>query len=100
MGKKYSDVWESFGRVETNYGWQSAISNIFELSEDKKKFYDSLNQYIITYILNYYMEGCRRVWIRPSGDGSQDSETNLQELTAKLIVDAAAKVKTYWEDME
>ena len=46
-----------------------------------------------------FMEDGRDQWIKPSGSGSQDTETDAQEMKAKLILGASTNIKKYFNDL-
>lgn len=57
-------------------------------------------QLCIYALLSKFMNKARKVWIKPSGEGSQDSEVDAQRLLANLTLEAAIKTENHWEDEE
>jgi hypothetical protein len=95
-GYKMPDYWDIFRGMDIRYGYKHAQQVILKEAKDKDKHNHFLKCYIVMTVLNYYMGRSRKVWIKPSGEGSQDSNTNMQEITAKLITDAAVEINQRW----
>lgn len=57
-----------------------------------------IRQMCVYSFLNEFMNNARRVWIKPSGAGSQDSETSAQLLLTKLTLLEIEKIGKAFED--
>lgn len=70
------------------------------IDNDKETFELFYEQFKMMIKLNEFMELGRNMWIPPSGAGSQDSETNTQELLARLTIKEAKSIKKRYDEDE
>lgn len=57
-------------------------------------------QLCLNVILNRFMNAGRRMWIKPSGEGSKNSEADAQKLMAKLTLAGAKEIENYFEELD
>lgn len=57
-----------------------------------------VHQHVVDFMLNKFMVDSRGVWTPTSGAGSQSSSTTTQRLKASLIVSAANKCDSRWDE--
>lgn len=74
--------------------WQTIFS-LSRIIEDNvgTTLTEIMRQLAIYQILENFMQDSRRVWIKPSGVGSQEVETKAQELMATIVLKEAVKFK-------
>jgi len=89
-------------RGEGSYGTDYPIrlvEMLFNLhKEDSENYEAMLDNALRLSILRGFIDGGRKSWHVPSGVGSQDQDTDCQELCAKLTLSSSEIVKNFWEE--
>lgn len=77
---------------------QNTLLDMIRMDDDIEPVIDNAVQF---YLFNTFMNMSRRSWHKPSGTGSQDSETKYQELIANLTLEIAKSQRDkYLEEYE
>jgi hypothetical protein len=75
------------------------INLLRDVRAECPKVYDDLLDNALRFgMFAHFMQSARKSWHVPSGQGSQDSETDAQELCAELTLSSARKIKEYFEE--
>ena len=70
------------------------------LAKDEALLEAVVSQLATMAMLLSYMANCRRMWIKPSGVGSQNTDVDAQLLTAKLIKEGASALQQKYKEWE
>lgn len=81
------EKWDFLKYIKVKHGWNYATHLAYSNIENEKEFNTIMMQLIMCNLLDYMMDDARRVWIRPSGDGSQNSGTFIQKTLAQITID-------------
>lgn len=75
------------------------INLLRDVRAECPKVYDELLDNALRFgMFAHFMQMARKSWHVPSGQGSQDSETDAQELCARLTLSSAGNIKQHFEE--
>lgn len=85
------------GHYNTLFSARNVVEQVFtdyrynQKEETRELLYEIVRQVCLTTFLDIFMMHGRRTWVPPSGNGSQDTESTVQELNAFLILEMARR---------
>jgi len=111
-GEDYIKTFKTKSRIESEFSYfrmiilghqESRWQNIFQLTgisydSDNPLLPEIIRQLAIYQTLENFMLDSRRVWIRPSGVGSQELSTTALEIMAEIVLDEAKALKRKIEE--
>jgi hypothetical protein len=95
---KIDDKWNFVLRTDCKLGMRYAFESLIENVHEPVKFHSIMQQIVVCALLDNFMDQGRRVWIKPSGAGSQNSSTEAQKLHSSLILKGIKDIEKREED--